>query len=143
MTDCLQMSMVKSVTPELLRKASEMLKPGKSDPQYTFSTDCFKNGPDTLFDHLSCLLQASLVHSHFALKLLISTMIPLIKDRHASITTSKNYRSVALSSTILKLFDWVVILLNKESLLLNELQFAYQRGTSTVMCTWAARRWKL
>ena len=48
------------------------------------------------------------------------------------------YRSVAISSILLKLLDWVIILLEGNSLGLNELQFAYQAGCSTVMCTWAA-----
>ena len=69
---------------------------------------------------------------------LLSTLIPLVKDKLASINTSKNYRSVAISSILLKLLDWVVIFLDGDSLGLNELQFAYQAGSSTVMCTWAA-----
>ena len=115
-----------------------MLKPGKSDPLFSFSTDCLKNGPDILFHHLACLLRGNLVHSYVTIELLVSTLVPLVKDKHASINNSKNYRSVALSSTILKIFDWVVILLNGESLQLNELQFAYQKGASTSMCTWLA-----
>ena len=39
---------------------------------------------------------------------------------------------------MLKLLDWVIILLEGESLGLDELQFAYQAGCSTTMCTWAA-----
>ena len=61
-----------------------------------------------------------------------------MKDKLASINASKNYRSVAISSILLKFFDWVVILMDGPSLHLNELQFAYQEGCSTVMCTWAA-----
>ena len=78
------------------------------------------------------------MHSHVSLVLLLSTLIPLVKDKLASINTSKNYRSVAISSILLKLLDWVVIFLGGDSLGLNELQFAYQTGCSTVMCTWAA-----
>ena len=53
-------------------------------------------------------------------------------------SSSKNYRSIALSSQILKLFDWIVLLLFVESLGVDQLQFAYQPGASTTMCTWAA-----
>ena len=64
--------------------------------------------------------------------------MPLVKDKLANINSSKNYRSVAISSILLKLIDWIIILLEGSSLGLNELQFAYQAGCSTVMCTWAA-----
>ena len=37
------------VTPEIIRKAALKLAPGKSDPVFSFSTDCFKHAPDLLF----------------------------------------------------------------------------------------------
>ena len=129
---------VAKITPELLRKAASKLKPGKSDPIYSFSSDCFRDGPDSLYKHLANVLKCCTVHSHVSLVLLLSTLIPLVKDKLTSINISKNYRSVAVSSILLKLFDWVVIFLDGDSLGLNELQFAYQTGCSTVMCTWAA-----
>ena len=132
------MEHVARITPELLKKAARKLKPGKSDPIYSFSSDCFINGTDSLFEHLANVLKCCTVHSHVSLVLLISTLVPLVKDKLASISNSKNYRSVAISSILLKLFDWVVIFLDGDSLRLNELQFAYQSGCSTVMCTWAA-----
>ena len=41
-------------------------------------------------------------------------------------------------SLVLKLFDWIFLLLFGEKLKLDDLQFAYQPGGSTTMCTWAA-----
>ena len=132
------MDHVKKITPDLLKKAVSKLKPGKSDPIYSFSSDCFINGCDSLYEHLALILRSCTIHSHVSLVLLISTLIPLIKDKLAGLSTSKNYRSVAISSILLKLVDWVVILLDGESLGLDELQFYYQTGSSTVMCTWVA-----
>ena len=40
---------VLKITPDLLRKAVGKLKPGKSDPVYTFSSDCFKNATSSLY----------------------------------------------------------------------------------------------
>ena len=50
----------------------------------------------------------------------------------------KNYRSIAISSLLLKIFDWVIILLFGDILKLDELQFGYQEGCSTTMATWLA-----
>ena len=63
--------------------------------------------------------------------------MPIIKDKLGSINISKNYRSIAISSIILKLIDWVFILLFGVYFGLNDFQFAYQPGCSTTMCTWA------
>ena len=65
----------------------------------------------------------------------MSNLIPLIKDKLVDACSSDNYRSIAISSIILKVFDWVIILLYGE---LNHLQFSYQPNVSTNMCTWAA-----
>ena len=129
---------IDQITPALLKDASKRLKPGKSDQMYAFSSDCFRNGPDILYDLLSWTIRCCILHNHINDVLLISTLVPLVKDRLGNINSSKNYRSVAISSILLKLLDWVVILLDGEHLRLNDLQFAYQRGLSTTMCTWAA-----
>ena len=51
--------------------------------------------------------------------------------------TSRNYRSIAISSLILKIFDWIIILLFGDTFGLHDLQFAYQPGISGNMCTFA------
>ena len=68
---------------------------------------------------------------------LLATLIPLVKDKLASLNSSKNYRSIAISSLTLKIFDWILLSLYGQKLCLDELQFAYQAGCSTMMCTWS------
>ena len=48
---------------------------------------------------------------------------------------AENYRSIAISSLALKIFDWVIILLYGGRLNLDELQFSYQKNCCTNMCT--------
>ena len=122
---------VEKVTPELIKEAASHLKSNKSDPTCTFSSDCIKNAPNILFQHLSVVIQSFLIHGHVTLFLLVATLVPIIKDKLGSVSSSKNYRSIALSSQILKLFYWVVLLLDGESLGVGQLQFAYQPGAST------------
>jgi hypothetical protein len=129
---------VKMVTPDIVKKAAHKLKSGKSDPSFSFSSDCLKNGPDNVYVCLSELIQGFLVHGHVTIGLLVSTLIPLVKDPLSSINNSKNYRSVCLSSLLIKMLDWIVIILGGKALGLSEQQFAYQTNCSTTQCTWAA-----
>ena len=129
---------VDKVTPELVKEAVRHLKGNKSDPVYAFSSDCLKNAPDILYRHLSVAIQSLLIHGHVPVFLLLATLVPIIKDKLGSISSSKNYRSIALSSQVLKLLDWIILLLFGESLGVDELQFAYQESASTTMCTWTA-----
>ena len=128
---------VELVTPEMIKEAAHKLKSGKSDPVYSFSSDCFKNGTESLFEKLSIIIQGFLIHGHVTIILLLATLVPIIKDKLGSPNVSKNYRSIAISSILLKLIDWVFILLFGVHFGLNDFQFAYQAGCSTTMCTWA------
>ena len=128
---------VLKVTPAIVKEAAHKLKSGKSDPVFSFSSDCFKNARDPLYEKLSLILKGFLVHGHVTIVLLLATLVPIIKDKLGSINTSKNYRSIAISSILLKLIDWVFLILFGATFNLNDFQYAYQAGSSTTMCTWA------
>ena len=52
------------------------------------------------------------------------------------IHTRRSFIEMA-SSLMLKLFDWILLRLYGSNLGLDDLQFAYQAGCSTTMCTWS------
>ena len=129
---------VNKVTPSIIKEAINKLKNDKTDPVYQFNSQCLKFSPDILHQHLCTLFQTFLTHGHISTIVMISTIIPLVKDNLGDITSSSNYRSIALSSLILKIFDWVLLLLFEKELFTDELQFGFQDKTSTTMCTWLA-----
>ena len=55
---------VDKVTPEVIKEAVMHLNNEKSDPTFSFSSDCFKNAPDQLFLHLSNIFRCFLIHGH-------------------------------------------------------------------------------
>ena len=60
---------------------------------------------------------------------------PIPKDRRSSSRNSDNYRGIALSSIIGKLFDWAILIENEERLCTSDLQFGFKPDTSTTQCT--------
>ena len=127
---------VLKITPSLMKEASKNLKSNKSDPVSKIVSDYLINAPDILYKHLSNIMQSYVIHGHLSSTLGICTLLPIIKDKLSSSEDSNNYRSIAISSVILKLFDWIIILLYKTNLHLDHLQFSYQQNCSTSMCTW-------
>ena len=85
---------VDKITPQLVQQAVMKLKNDKTDPVFHFTSNCLKNSPKVLFDHLAELFQMLLIHAHISPAILISTVIPLIKDKLGDITSSSNYRSI-------------------------------------------------
>ena len=132
-----QLYEVNKVIPSVIKQATSNLSDGKSDPIFSYSSDCFKNGTDLLFELLAIAFQCYLVHGHFTLFSLLATLIPIIKDKLGNMNSSKNYRSIAISSLTLKIFDWIILILYGDLLGLDDLQFAYQQGCSTTMCSWS------
>ena len=65
-------------------------------------------------------------------------LVPLVKNKMGDLTDSNNYRSIAISSLVMKLYDLVIINQFKEFLYFDDLQFGYQPEVSTTMCTWLA-----
>ena len=124
------------ITKKVLTSASMKLKPGKSDPILDMTSDCLINAPSILFERLSYIMRSYLIHGHISNFLLISSLLPIIKDKLGDTSDSGNYRSIAISSLVMKLFDWVIILLHGDRLKLHDLQFSYQTNVSTSMCTW-------
>ena len=91
---------IEKVTPDIVKKAAAKLKPGKGDSVFTFSSDCVKVDSKQLSVLLAAIFQSYLVHGHVTRFLLLATLVPIIKDKLGSINTSKNYRSIAISSSL-------------------------------------------
>ena len=102
------------------------------------TSDYLIHAPDKLFEILSICFKSYIVHAHVSEFLLISTLVPIIKDKLGDITSSNNYRSIAISSLVMKIFDLVMLSTFSEYLQLDDLQFSYQSEVSTSMCTWLA-----
>ena len=136
--DSQSLRFVDMITSEVVKKATRKLKPAKTDPVAKISSDFLINAPENLFDIIARCFKSYMIHAHVSSELLISTMIPLIKDKLGDITSSSNYRSIAISSVVLKIFDICIISLFSDHLNLDDLQFSYQSGVSTSMCTWVA-----
>ena len=126
------------ITAELLCVASQKLKSGKSDPILNVTSDFFLNAPPILYEMLAKILRGYITHAYVSDFLLLSMLIPIVKDKLGDATHSNNYRSIAISSLVMKIFDWVIILAFSKYLNFDDLQFGYQANVSASMCTWTA-----
>ena len=128
---------VNLVTPDVIKNVISEIKTNKKDPVFIFNSNCVKRAPRSFHLHMANIIRIFLIHGHVSQILLVATIVPpLLKDKQGDIQSSDNYRSIALSSVILKIFDWVVMLLFEDRLGLDDLQFSYQKECSTNMCTW-------
>jgi hypothetical protein len=116
---------IDKVTADEVKKAASKLKPGKSDPVSSFTSDCLKCNSSRLHKHTATMIRSFLTHGYVPQFMLISTLVPSVKDRLASINISQNYRSVCITSLLLKQFDWITISLYGDRMGFNDLQFGW------------------
>ena len=129
---------LEKITVNLVKKALKLMKDGKNDAIFDFQSDCLTCGSEDLVIHLTNLLRSFVSHGSVPYFILVCTLLPLVKDNLADITSSDNYRAIASGSLILKLLDIVILLLEGDKLGCDQLQFGFQAKSSTSMCSWAA-----
>ena len=126
------------ISVDVVQKALKQMKAGKNDAIFDIQSDCLTNGPPELTKHLANLLKTFTIHGSVPDFILVCTLLPLVKDNLADITSSDNYRAIASGSMLVKLLDLVILLLEGDKLTVDQLQFGFQAGSSTTMCTWTA-----
>ena len=80
---------------------------------------------------LSILFTSVLFHEFSPNSMILGTMIPIPKDRKKSLRNSGNYRAIALGSIFSKILDWVNLIKEEMTLCSSDLQFGFEKGTST------------
>ena len=86
---------VNRVAIETVKKAAAALKPGKGDRVFSFSSDCLKVDSDILAECITNMIQSFLTHSYIPQFMLLSMLVPIIKDKLGSIISQKTIEACA------------------------------------------------
>ena len=127
------------ITVDEVRVALRYLKPGKSDGKYGLMSDHLINGGHCTNVYLCMLFNCMIMHGVSASSLRTATRVPIPKGKRKCMSSSDNYRAIALSSPICKLLDLIII--NKYGDLLGtcEMQCGFKENGSTNMCTFMVK----
>ena len=98
-------------------------------------SDNFKNGTIKLNISISLLFSSMLTHGVAPGGLLLSKPVPIPKNKMGNKSDSSNYRAIAISSLLGKIFDLIVLKEQCKSLEIDKLQFEFKQHSSTVICT--------
>jgi len=122
-----------------VRRAIQKLRHEKRDGDQGLISSHLKHCTEAFMQCLADLFTCMYVHGHQAAPLLNATIVPIPKDGNKSMADANNYRGIALSSSIAKVFDLVFLRRNEISLKTSNLQFAFKKDFSTTMCTLAMK----
>jgi len=111
------------------------LKVSKADSNDSLSSDNFIFACKELYVHISMFLTMTLHHADVPGALAHSVLVPIVKNGKKSKSDGNNYRSIAISSIIGKIFDNIVLKRHCNVLKTSDLQFGFCANRSTSMCT--------
>ena len=92
------------------------MKGNKSDALFDFQSDCLIDGPPEVVTHLTNMIRLFISHGQVPDMILLCTLLPLVKENLGDLTLSDNYRAIAAGCQLLKLLDFVIPILEGESL---------------------------
>ena len=101
------------------------MKSGKSDCINGILSDNFKEGTDSLYTVYILLFSSMSMHGVPPAGLLMSLLVPIPKNKRGNKCDSENYRQIAISSLMGKLFDNIVLEEQQDSLFTDLLQFGF------------------
>ena len=122
-----------SITPTINRQALRKLKPEKGDGDRGFKSDHLLHSTHRFHVMLCLLFNTMLVHGYTPDDLLKSSIISILNDSPASLTTSDNYRVISIFNAIS--VDNVILVLYRDELHSSDMQFGYKQGHPTTLCT--------
>ena len=132
--DCIKE--VAKITPAAVKMGCRRMKAGKIDVSGSYSSDVFLSAPSTLFEILAAIFQSYLMHGTMTPEILYCSFTPLFKGGLKNPELFDSYRAIAGASQLLKLFEYVILIIWGDILQTDSMQFGFKPGTSTTQCTW-------
>ena len=86
---------------------------------------------------LSICFTCMFKHSYLPVSMLDSVVVPLVKNKNGDLSDKNNYRPIALSSAISKVFENIILHRLEEYLWTTDNQFGFKSGHSTDLCVYA------
>ena len=92
-------------------------------------------GTHRLFVMITLLYSSKMLHGTIPTAMNISTLVPVPKNKKKSLNSSDNYRAIALSSTVGKIREKVILLKYSNAFITSDEQFGFQQKHSTIKYT--------
>jgi len=115
--------------------AATRLKMGKATGQDGISAEAIKYACPRLYVHICILFNMFLKCGNIPDRFMQSVIVPLLKNKTGNITDVNNYRAIAISNSLSKLFETVMFKSLETSSEADKFQFGFKPGHSTGLCT--------
>ena len=114
-------------------------KLGKSCGPDGIAMEAFINAGHLLHVHLSLLFNLFIDYGYMPDALMQSVLIPILKCKSGNLTSVDNYRAIAISNSVSKIFENVIAKYIYNTSEADRYQFGFKKGHSTGICTYTLK----
>ena len=109
--------------------------PGRKAPGPDgLTVEHFKYASNEIVVLLALLFSSMFIHGYMPLLLIESLLVPIVKNKCASLTAKENYRPIALSNIVTKMFERLILNRIDKYMWTYENQFGFKKGCGTDLC---------
>ena len=123
-----------------IEEALNDLKAGRCAGLDTIHTEHLKNASNVLNVLLSILCTAMMKHGYIVNTILETVFIPVIKNKSGDATDKHTYRPIAISTTMSKVLELLMLHKIDSYLYTTDNQFGFKHNHGTDMCIYALRQ---
>jgi hypothetical protein len=127
-------------TPAEIVSVIKELKNGKASGRDGLQSEHFKYGSDKLNVLLCLLFNCMVLHGYVCEGLMDTILIPIVKDKKGNIASKDNYRPIAITSVISKIFEAIILSRYQYCLITCHNQFGFKEDHSTDMCLFSLKQ---
>ena len=120
--------------------ARALQKLGKAVGLDGIAMEAFMYGGSRVRVHLCVLFNLFVKHGYVPVQFMKSVIVPFVKSKTGDLSAVYNYRAIAISTSISKLFENVLSEHVKSYDNFDEYQFGFTSGCSTSLCTGILKR---
>lgn len=134
------MGKVDCFTFDDVTNAINTLKAGKSAGKDGLRAEAFKHANESLRVYLCMFFNAVLCHGYIPLNLMDTIIVPVVKDKKGDLESKDNYRPIALTTVMSKIFEILILNRYENSITTTDHQFGFKQRHSTDMCVYTFKQ---
>ena len=103
------------------------------------SAEHLKHSSNRIVPMLAMCFTGLFIHGMLPPSMISVVLVPIVKDKRASVCSTSNYRPIALASIMSKLLEKIILNRISDNLVTNPNQFGFKPKHSTEMCIFALK----
>ena len=119
---------------EETQEAILALKSGKSQGPDKLCAEHLKHAGDNLSAILTLFFNCAIVHGHLPAKFMQTNIIPIVKDKKGVLSSVDNYRPIAMTCIMSKVFELMILNRYKDLFSTTDNQFGFKSKHGTELC---------